>query len=60
MKEVPLCTGKECESAERVRRFRKNEQLKALQCNSDVTKCNTEIEIEKEIDKDIDKENKNR
>ena len=56
--------GKEGESAERVRRFRKNEQLKALQCNSDVTKCNTEIEIEiekeieKEIDKDIDKENK--
>ena len=58
LKEVPLCTGKECESAERVRRFRKNEQLKALQCNSDVTKCKTEIgkEIEKEIE--IDKENK--
>lgn len=42
--------GKEGESAERVRRFRERQEQKLLQCNSDVTKCNTEIE------KDIDKE----
>jgi hypothetical protein len=38
--------GKECDSAERVRRHRD----KTLQCNRRVTKCNTEIEIEKEIE----------
>lgn len=46
--------GKESESAERVRKFRERRNQKALQCNSDVTNCNTEIEIEKEID--IEKE----
>ena len=44
--------GSECESAERVRRLR--EKQKALQCNAPVTKCNTEIDIEKDIDIDID------
>jgi predicted phage replisome organizer len=48
--------GKEGESAERVRRFRERQEQKLLQCNGDVTKCNTEIEKEKEIDIDIDKE----
>lgn len=48
--------GKESVSAERVRKHRalKNEEKKALQCNSEVTFCNTEIEIEKDIEKDID------
>lgn len=46
--------GKESESAERVRKFRERRNQKALQCNNDVTNCNTEIEIEKEID--IEKE----
>ena len=50
--------GKEGESAERVRRFRERKEQKMLQCNGDVTKCNTEIEkeIEKEIEIDIDKD----
>lgn len=52
--------GSESSSAERVRRHR---EAKALQCNSDVTKCNTEIEIdiekEIEIEKELKKENKN-
>lgn len=47
--------GSETDSARRVRKHRalKNNQLenqKLLQCNSDVTKCNTEIEIEKELE----------
>ena len=46
--------GKESESAERVRKFRERRNQKALQCNSDVTNCNTEIEKEKEIE--IEKE----
>lgn len=51
--------GKEGQSAERVRNFRERQKQVALQCNTDVTKCNTEIEKEKEkekekeIDKDI-------
>lgn len=47
--------GKECESAERVRKFRENKKL-ALQCNANVPNCNTEIE--KEIDLEIEKEKK--
>ena len=53
--ETKNCIGKESESAERVRQFRNREKQKTLQCNGDVTKCNTEIEKEKEID--IEKEN---
>lgn len=45
--------GSESSSAERVRRHR---EAKALQCNSDVTKCNTEIEIDIEKDIEIEKE----
>lgn len=58
---LPECremTGSECTSAERVRAHR---ERKALQCNTDVTACNTEkqngnVEIDKEINKEIDKE----
>lgn len=46
--------GKEGESAERVRRFRERQEQKLLQCNGDVTNCNTEIE--KDIDKEKEKE----
>lgn len=48
--------GSETQGAERVRKHRelkKKEQL-ALQCNTDVTKCNTEIEIDIDIEKDKD------
>ena len=57
--EVPKLTGKECESASRVRKWRlkHEENLKLLQCNANVTKsnedvkkCNNNIEEEKEID----------
>lgn len=48
--------GKEGESAERVRRFRERQEQKLLQCNGDVTKCNTEIEIETEKEKEIETE----
>lgn len=46
--EANECIGSECSSAERVRKYRqKNKDL--LQCNTDVTNCN--VEIEKEIKK---------
>ncbi len=48
MPEVPRLTGKESESAERVRLFREREKQKALQCNNDVTKCNDNKEEQKE------------
>lgn len=52
--------GSETASAERVRKHRElqNNTL-ALQCNNDVTKCNTEIEIDIEKEKDIDNNKKN-
>lgn len=43
--------GKEGESAERVRKFREKQNKLMLQCNNDVTKCNTYIDID--INKDI-------
>ena len=51
--------GKEGESAERVRRFRQKQKTVLLQCNSNVTKCNTEIEkeIELKTEKEKDKYN---
>ncbi len=52
MNAVQKMLGSECASAERVRKYREN--LKALQCNNDVTKSNIDIDIEKEKDKDID------
>ena len=56
LEQVPEMVGSETASARRVRKFREN-QL-ALQCNTDVTKCNGDIEkdidIEIEIEKDVD------
>lgn len=50
MQEVEKLIGSETASAARVRKHRQN--IKALQCNTDETKSNTEKE--KDIDKDID------
>ena len=44
MNETKALIGSETPSAARVRKHRENQ--KALQCNTNVTKCNTEIEIE--------------
>ena len=52
MMEVEKLIGSESDSAERVRKHRRD--IKALQCNASVTKCNTEIEIESE--KETEKE----
>lgn len=54
MSEIDKMIGCETSTAERVRRHRQNQ--KALQCNADETKCNTEKEkeIEIEIEKEID------
>lgn len=46
------CTGSECDSAERVRNYRKKKV--ALQCNNKVTTSNVEIEKELDIESDID------
>lgn len=52
--------GTECESAARVRAFRKRGEAKALPCNADVTPCNEtvtpEIEIEKDTEIETDRE----
>lgn len=60
MPAVPKMTGKECESAERVREYRdrlkKQEGVKLLQCNNDVTKCNDNKEKEEDKKKNKDKE----
>lgn len=47
--------GSETSVAKRVRKYR--EKQKALQCNADVTNCNTEIDIEKdkELELELDK-----
>lgn len=59
MTQVPDITGKESESAERVRQYRiRQEEQKALQCNEDVTKCNDNKEKEKEKNKERNKEKK--
>ena len=54
MNETQKLIGSECKSADRVRKHR--EKQKMLHCNTDVTKCNTELELQlnKEINKDID------
>ena len=54
LEQVPEMVGSETASARRVRKFREN-QL-ALQCNTDVTKRNGDIEkdIDIEIEKDVD------
>ena len=48
MPEVPRLTGKESESAERVRLFRERQKQIALQCNNDVTECNDNKEKEED------------
>lgn len=48
--------GSETESARRVRKHRALKNERTLQCNTDVIKCNTEIEKEIELDKKLDKE----
>ena len=45
LEQVPEMIGSETASARRVRKHRENQ--KALQCNSDVTKCNGDIDIDK-------------
>lgn len=59
--DVPKLTGKECDSASRVRKYRlkQKENLEMLQCNVDVTKCNSDVtkcndNIEEEKEKEID------
>ena len=54
LEQVPEMVGSETASARRVRKFREN-QL-ALQCNTDVTKRNGDVEkdIDIEIEKDVD------
>ena len=56
-----MMIGKECTSAERVRKHRVKEKMlqgndNLLQSNTDVTKCNTEIEIDIEKEIKIEKE----
>ena len=50
MNEVQRLIGNETAGAERVRKHRAgaDETKRLLQCNADVTKCNTEIELEKD------------
>ena len=59
--EVPKLTGKECDSASRVRKYRlkQKENLEMLQCNANVTECNSDVtkcndNIEEEKEKEID------
>ena len=56
LEQVPEMVGSETASARRVRKFRENQS--ALQCNTDETKCNGDIEkdIDTDIEKDIDKD----
>lgn len=49
------CTGSEVDSASRVRKHR---EKKSLQCNSEVTNCNTELEKELELKKELEKDKK--
>jgi predicted phage replisome organizer len=58
---IPLVrdnTGSECSSAKRVRDHREAKKLKALQCNTDVKKCNVETDrqTEKELEKELDRQ----
>lgn len=50
---VPLLTGSESDSAERVRQFR---QRKALQCNAQVTQGNEKVTTELELEKNLEQE----
>lgn len=54
MTETIKCIGSESASAERVRKHRERKAQKALQCNTEVTISNTEIEKEKDIEIDTE------
>lgn len=54
LEQVPEMIGSETASARRVRKHRVKQ--KALQCNTGVTKCNGEIDIELDKEIEIDKE----
>ena len=56
LEQVPEMVGSETASARRVRKFRENKQV--LLCNTGVTKCNgdIDIDIEKDIDTEIEKD----
>lgn len=54
MKQVAKMIGSETGSARRMRKLRANKEVS--QCDSDVSHCLLEIELDKEIDIDIDKE----
>ena len=54
LEQVPEMVGSETASARRVRKFRENKQV--LLCNTDVIKCNGDIDIEKDIDTEIEKD----
>lgn len=58
LEQVPELIGSETASTRRSRKFR--EFQKALQCNTDATKCNGDIEIDKDIDINIELEVDNR
>lgn len=55
LEQVPEMIGSETASTRRSRKHR--EFQKALQCNTNATKCNGDIEIDIEIDKEIDNNN---
>ena len=52
LEQVPEMIGSETASTRRSRKYRDGK--KALQCNTDATKCNGDIDIEKDIEKDIE------
>lgn len=53
LEQVPEMVGSETAST---RRSRKHREQKALQCNTNATPCNREIEIEQDIEQDIEQE----
>lgn len=55
--EAASLSGKECDSAKRVREFRaKQKEVKALHCNGAVTSGNENVTLEKELEKEKEKE----
>ena len=57
LEQVPEMIGSETASTRRSRKYREGQ--KALQCNTDATKRNGDIDIEKDIELDLDQEQKN-
>ena len=55
--EAASLSGKECDSAKRVREFRaKQKEVKALHCNGAVTSGNKNVTLEKELEIELEKE----